>query len=221
MLLLFFRAIGLSNQGATCYLNGLLQTLYMTPEFRRAIFKWKYNEIKDGAAEHCIPLQLQKLFGLLSLSRQRAVETVSLTKSFGWEGNEVFQQQDVQELMRVLFDALEESFRSTDTENILDEIYSGKMIDYLRCLDVPYHTERSDKFQDLSVAIIPFGGTVACKTLMECVELYLRPEVLDGDNKYRVEATNTQSDAIKGLKFSQLPHILSIHMKRFVFDFSG
>jgi hypothetical protein len=122
----------------------------MTPEFRRAMFKWNYNEAKDGAAEHCIPLQvgiyvqyamsvyltrfvcvtypdlvftpnptlpqLQKLFGFLSLSQQKAVDTVALTKSFGWEGNEVFQQQDVQELMRVLLDALEESFRGTDSE---------------------------------------------------------------------------------------------------------
>ena len=37
---------GLSNQGATCYLNSLLQSLYMTPEFRSAIFKWSYDEEK-------------------------------------------------------------------------------------------------------------------------------------------------------------------------------
>jgi hypothetical protein len=73
----------------------------MTPEFRRALFKFKYNEEKDGAAEHCIPLQLQKLFGFLLLSKVKAVDTIALTKSFGWEGSEVFQQQDVQELTRV------------------------------------------------------------------------------------------------------------------------
>jgi hypothetical protein len=29
---------GLVNQGATCYLNSFLQMLYMTPEFRKALF---------------------------------------------------------------------------------------------------------------------------------------------------------------------------------------
>lgn len=38
--------VGLSNQGATCYMNSLLQTLYMTPEFRTALYKWKYNPEK-------------------------------------------------------------------------------------------------------------------------------------------------------------------------------
>lgn len=30
--------VGLSNQGATCYLNALIQTLYMTPELRAGLF---------------------------------------------------------------------------------------------------------------------------------------------------------------------------------------
>lgn len=33
--------VGLSNQGATCYLNSLLQSLFMTPEFRQGLYSWK------------------------------------------------------------------------------------------------------------------------------------------------------------------------------------
>lgn len=37
---------GLSNQGATCYLNSFIQALYMTPEFRKAVFNWRMPEAK-------------------------------------------------------------------------------------------------------------------------------------------------------------------------------
>ncbi len=32
--------VGLVNQAMTCYLNSLLQTLYMTPEFRKALYRY-------------------------------------------------------------------------------------------------------------------------------------------------------------------------------------
>lgn len=47
------------NQGATCYLNSLLQTLFMTREFRTAVFQWEYRAERDGPKETCIPYQLQ------------------------------------------------------------------------------------------------------------------------------------------------------------------
>lgn len=51
--------VGLVNQAMTCYLNSLLQALYMTPEFRQALYNWEYDQI-DGSKS--IPYQLQKLF---------------------------------------------------------------------------------------------------------------------------------------------------------------
>lgn len=51
--------IGLVNQAMTCYLNSLLQALFMTPEFRNALYNWEF----DGKnQEKSIPFQLQKLF---------------------------------------------------------------------------------------------------------------------------------------------------------------
>ena len=143
------------------------------------------------------------------------------TRSFGWEGSEVFQQQDVQELTRVLFDALEESFKGTEVENIIDDLYAGELIDYLRCIDVDYQSERVDKFLDFALTIIPFGTTEALHSLSECIETYLRPEILDGENKYYAESVGRKVDAIKGLKFGKLPQIMSVQLKRFVYDFSG
>lgn len=213
---------GLSNQGATCYMNSLLQTLYMTAEFRHTLYKWTYSSERDGDEQYCIPLQLQKLFGMLQLSSSRAVDTLALTKSFGWEGNERFQQQDVQELCRVLFDALEECFKGhADVENFIDELYAGELVDYIKCMDVDYQSERKDKFLDYSIAIRPFGADVSMKSVTECIEHYLEPEILDGDNQYFCDSVSRKVDAIKGLKFGRLPQLMSVQLKRFVFDFSG
>jgi ubiquitin C-terminal hydrolase len=48
--------IGLKNQGSICYLNGLIQILYMTPEFRYEILKWEYNKELIGSQEDWTPL---------------------------------------------------------------------------------------------------------------------------------------------------------------------
>ncbi|KAG8292028.1 Ubiquitin carboxyl-terminal hydrolase 47 [Homalodisca vitripennis] len=54
--------VGLVNQAMTCYLNSLLQALFMTPEFRNALYKWQYDPQNNSDPAKCIPYQLQRLF---------------------------------------------------------------------------------------------------------------------------------------------------------------
>lgn len=56
---------GLVNQAMTCYLNSLLQALFMTPEFRNALYRWEFDNDKE---DKNIPYQLQKLFLNLQVS---------------------------------------------------------------------------------------------------------------------------------------------------------
>ena len=58
-------------------------------------------------------------------------------------------------------------------------------------------------------------------SLSECIESYLKPEILEGDNMVLVESVGRKVPAIKGFKIGKLPKIMSIHLKRFVFDISG
>ncbi len=47
-----------------------------------------------------------------------------------------WQQHDVQELCRVMFDALEKTWRKTDQADIINTLYQGQMKDYVKCLEV-------------------------------------------------------------------------------------
>ena len=46
----------------TCYLNSLLQALFMTPEFRNALYNWKFVPSSGIDESKSIPYQLQRLF---------------------------------------------------------------------------------------------------------------------------------------------------------------
>lgn len=211
--------VGLSNQGATCYMNSLLQTLFMTPEFRREIYRWKY-EPRHGKKEECIPLQLQILFSKLQLSESSSVETTGLTRSFGWTHGESFQQHDVQEFCRVLFDAIEKSVKETSQSQIIQELYEGRYVDYVKCLKCGSESTREDKFLDLSLTIKNTFEKIYNDSIEKALHNFVKPEYLSDGNQYFCERCKSKVDAMKGLKFKELPYILVLQLKRFDFDYN-
>jgi ubiquitin carboxyl-terminal hydrolase 47 len=70
-----------------------------------------------------IPYQLQKLFLLLQTSDRSSLETKDLTASFGWDSNEAYDQHDVQELCRIMFDALEHRWRNSKNSSLIQDLY--------------------------------------------------------------------------------------------------
>lgn len=208
--------VGLVNQAMTCYLNSLLQALFMTPEFRNALYTWEF----DGTGEtKSIPFQLQKLFVNLQTSNKPSVETTDLTKSFGWDSTEAWQQHDIQELCRVMFDALEQKFKNTKQSDLINCLYEGKMIDYVKCLECETEKSREDTFLDIPLPVRPFGNTTAYESIEEALKAFVQPETLDGNNQYFCEKCDKKCDAHKGLKFKKFPYILTLHLKRFDFDY--
>ncbi|XP_026868711.2 ubiquitin carboxyl-terminal hydrolase 47 isoform X3 [Electrophorus electricus] len=211
--------VGLVNQAMTCYLNSLLQTLFMTPEFRNALYNWEFEE-SDEDPVTSIPYQLQRLFVLLQTSKKRAIETTDVTRSFGWDSSEAWQQHDVQELCRVMFDALEQKWKQTEQADLINQLYQGKLKDYVRCLECGYESWRIDTYLDIPLVIRPFGASQAFGSVEEALQAFIQPETLDGPNQYFCERCKKKCDARKGLRFLHFPYLLTLQLKRFDFDYT-
>jgi hypothetical protein len=90
-------AVGLHNQGGTCYLNALLQLLFATPRLRRALLAWRRGGSSGGGG---VPAALQALFARLAAGDAAAASTEGLTAAFGWSAADVAAQHDATELVR-------------------------------------------------------------------------------------------------------------------------
>lgn len=203
--------VGLLNQGATCYLNSLMQALYMTAPFRSKVAKFRFDAKIHGDKEFCIPYQLQVLFARLALSTRGAVSTSGLTTSFRWSKAELFRQHDVQELLRVLFEALE---HTAGESNLLRSIYEGVVVDYVICQECLTKREKKELFLDLSLNV------QGCATLKETMQRYVMEELLSGNDQYNCEKCAKKVDAKKGYRFQKLPAVLTLQLARFTFDYN-
>ena len=213
---------GLQNQGATWYLNSLIQTLFMTPEFRSILYSWSYKEAEEQFnKEYCIPMQLQILFGGLQTSMRNVISTKGLTHSFNWHSNEVSYQQDIQEFWRVLFNAIEESFKIINKPWKINELYQGWMKDYLKCTEWGYERNIISEYMDLSLPIHDPFSNINNSSLEEALENYVKSEVLDGDNKYEWSGCNKKVKALKGQIFDKVPEVLFLQLSRFTFNQYG
>lgn len=145
----------------TCYLNSLIQTLYMTPEFRNAMYRWRFDGTEEEQAKS-IPFQLQSLFLKLQTTEKPSIGTTNLTRSFGWDSSEAWQQHDIQELCRVMFDALEHKFKNTEQADLISRLYEGKMMDYVRCLECRTEKAREDTFLGKIPSAVSRKETINC-----------------------------------------------------------
>jgi len=196
--------VGLKNQGATCYMNSLLQTLFFTNKLRKAVYQMP-TESDDSSKS--VALALQRVFYELQFS-DKPVGTKKLTKSFGWETLDSFMQHDVQELCRVLLDNIESKMKNTCVAGTIPNLFEGKMISFINCKDVNFHSSRTEPFYDIQLNI------KNKKTIYDSFDEYVTVETLNGENKYDAGDFGLQ-DAEKGIVFESFPPVLHLHLLRF------
>jgi len=126
----------------------------------------------------------------------------------------VRQQQDTNEFFNILCDYIENC--SSDTADVLKQSLGGVLVHETKSLEseYPYVGQKEEPFFALALDIKDK------KSLQEALDLYVKPDILEGDNKYQCDKyDNRLIDVQRRTYIKHLPPTVVFNLKRFEFNY--
>ncbi|KAF2883780.1 hypothetical protein ILUMI_22366 [Ignelater luminosus] len=225
--------VGLRNPGATCYMNSILQQLFMERNISEGLIFFEippYKDIKlkpDG--KESVSLQdifkdrynililktIQEIFIQLKYSRMQYYEPIFLWRHFLIEGQHIriADHQDAVNFYMLLIDSLNEALLKLNGPPLFQDTLGGTFSDQMISKDCPHQYMKEEKFNILSVNIKNH------KDLTQSLKQYVKAEFLKDDNAYYCEECKKKVVATKRLCFKRLPKTLVIQLKRFEYSY--
>ena len=206
--------IGLQNQGATCYMNSLMQQLFHIPPFRQGILSITdtHPDKHDSLLFH-----IQYMFTFLSESLLQYCETTAFCRTIKDEDGRPVNtrvQMDANEYFNKLVDRLEGLLGGTTQNRLLQTVFQGELANQLLPRGCSHGSERDEPFYVLSVDVRNK------KSLQEALEFFVEGETLSGENAWSCDECGEKRDTIKRCCIKTLPPFLFIQLKRFDFDYN-
>ncbi|XP_072571838.1 ubiquitin carboxyl-terminal hydrolase 48 isoform X3 [Paramormyrops kingsleyae] len=180
--------VGLTNLGATCYVNTFLQVWFHNLELRETLYLCQNSR----AEEHNMESGLVKALGL-----------------------DTGQQQDAQEFSKLFLSLLEDTLskqKNPNLQNVIQQQFCGQSAYVTVCNQCGRSSLLPSRFYELELSI------QGHKQLTECITEFLKEEKLEGDNRYFCENCHSKQNATRHIKLQTLPRTLNLQLMRFVFD---
>ncbi|XP_067939467.1 ubiquitin carboxyl-terminal hydrolase 24-like [Watersipora subatra] len=205
--------VGLKNGGATCYMNSVVQQLFMIPGVAHSVLAVD-DDIVDMTKT--VFHEIQKVFGHLLFSQLQFYEPDDLWHVFKLWGQSVNvrEQQDAFDFFTALTDQLDETLKKLGQTKIFEKKFQGVFSDQKNCEECSHKYEREEPFLALNL-------TVSNPSLEQSLSQFVKGELLEGDNAYFCEKCNLKRNAVKRTCIKSLPSNLCIHLKRFSFDWEA
>ncbi|KAM8747847.1 uncharacterized protein AB9X84_015731 isoform 1-T1 [Acanthopagrus schlegelii] len=184
---------GLINQGATCYLNSVLQVLSMTTEF--------HNRLDPRTiTDH----RLRKIFDDL---KKKTCRTENITTAFRIEN--VYEQRDAAECLDTILHNVSQQAA---------EVFKGKMTHITKCSEGHIINEETNPFWTLPLSLTDTPDTTY--SVQNSFERIFHAKTYSGDNMVYCNECKKKTEATSESEMVKAPQILILLLKRFDFDYS-
>ncbi|XP_076941839.1 ubiquitin carboxyl-terminal hydrolase 20-like [Bidens hawaiensis] len=214
---------GLGNLGNTCFFNAVLQCFTHSVSLVQGLYSHAHPTPCDCSNDRfCLICTLRKHVEISLSSAKKVIYPWKFINNLSYFSSSFrrYQQEDAHEFLQCFLDRLESSFNvletkddMTQTDNLVKQVFGGRVISKLRCCNCNHVSDTYEPSVDLSLEI----GDV--NSLATALESFTKVEhIEDEEMKFTCDECKQKVSVEKQLLLDQIPRICAFHLKRFKND---